>query len=103
VIVTPPPLPIVHLEVTVVVPTPSPTHAPGGEAQVLWGDVDCDGEVDAVDAVAILMAVVGLAPEAQGHCPGVGAQVEVDGMPRLWGDVDGDGEVDAVDALHVLR
>lgn len=42
----------------------------------IWGDVNCDGAVDAVDALALLRNVAGLSPLAQhGPCPVIGAQV----------------------------
>jgi len=68
-----------------------------------WGDVDCDGDVDAVDALKILRHVVRLAVSQEEPCPDIGSTVTVDGTPRLWGDVDGYGDVDAVDALQILR
>ncbi len=55
---------------------------------VACGDVDCDGDVDAVDALHILRWVAGL-PVSAG-CMGKGY-------------VDCDGDLDAVDALMVLR
>ncbi len=51
------------------------------------GDVNCDGAVDALDALFILRAVAGL-PTAT--CGG-------------QGDVDCSGWMDAVDALSILR
>ena len=80
---------------------------PGGPAiplrvVALWGDVDCDGKVDAVDALKVLRHVVGLDVSQQEPCADIGSTVSVDGTPRLWGDVDGDGDVDAVDALKLL-
>jgi hypothetical protein len=74
-----------------------------GQMRLLWGDVDCSGDVDAVDALQLLRYVVLLPVEQQDLCPDVGSTVSVDGIPRLWGDVDGDGDVDVVDALKVLR
>jgi hypothetical protein len=74
-----------------------------GQMRLLWGDVDCSGHVDAVDALQLLRYVVLLPVEQQDLCPDVGSTVSVDGISRLWGDVDGDGDVDAVDALKVLR
>lgn len=62
-------------------PTPSP---PGGR----HGDADCDGDVDAIDALMVLREVAGL-PRAAGCI--------------AWGDADCDGDIDAVDALRILR
>jgi len=63
----------------------------------LCGDVNCDGAVDAVDALFILQYVVVLrlpsdqCPPPEGHLY----------LPA--GDVDCDADVDAVDALFVLQ
>jgi hypothetical protein len=51
------------------------------------GDVDCDGDADAADALAILSSVAGLSTPA---CLGVG-------------DVNCDGVTDASDALDIMR
>jgi hypothetical protein len=60
----------------------------GGPAPSLrMGDADCDGGIDSVDGLAILLEVVGR-----------------DEVPcRDAADVDCDGELDAVDALLILR
>jgi archaellum component FlaF (FlaF/FlaG flagellin family) len=71
--------------------------------RLLWGDVNCSGRVDAVDALQLLRYTVRLPVLQQEPCPDIGDTVSVDGTPRLWGDVDGDGEVNAVDALKILR
>jgi Tol biopolymer transport system component len=68
-----------------------------------WGDVNCSGGVDAVDALQLLRYTVRLSVLQQEPCPDIGDTVSVDGTPRLWGDVDGDGEVNAADALKILR
>jgi Tol biopolymer transport system component len=71
--------------------------------RLLWGDVNCSGDVEAVDALQILRHLVKLSVLQQEPCPDIGVTVSVDGTPRLWGDVDGDGEVNAADALKILR
>lgn len=79
------------------VATPTPTRPP---ADLIQGDVRCDGAVDATDALGILRKVAGLASISQGEgCPQLGA------IFRGWafGDVRCDGEIDAADALGVLR
>ncbi len=76
---------------------------PGVGTEMVWGDVDCDGDVDAVDALKVLRYVAGLPVLQTEPCPDIGSTVTVDGVPRRWGDVDGDGDVDAVDALKILR
>ena len=52
------------------------------------GDVDCDGDVDAVDALWVLRLTAGLPADVQ--C-------------LAAGDADCDGDADAVDALLILR
>ncbi len=72
---------------------------------VIWGDVDSDGDVDAVDALKILQYIVGL-PDGTSD-PAIGEDVSiVDGAietPIIWGDIDGDGDIDSVDALEILQ
>jgi hypothetical protein len=70
---------------------------------LLWGDVNCSGDVEAVDALQILRHLVRLSVLQQEPCPDIGVTVSVNGTPRLWGDVDGSGEVNAADALKILR
>jgi Tol biopolymer transport system component len=77
-------------------PTPTPTQTPGGLKQ---GDVDCDRDVDAVDALKVLRHVASLPLPPSPGCPEM--ESEVTGHP--FGDVDCDGDVDAVDALRILR
>ncbi len=76
---------------------------PGVGTMRLFGDVDCDDDVDAVDALKVLRYVVGLPVSQVEPCPDIGADVLVNGQAMKWGDVDGDGDVDAVDALKILR
>ena len=76
-----------------VVPTPTPTPGPGQ-----FGDVDCNGSVDAVDSLKILRYVAGLSVSQTEPCPDIGSAV-----PSVFGDVDCNGSVDAVDALKALR
>lgn len=81
-------------------PTPSPTLAP---RTLAWGDVNCSGGVDSVDALGLLRYVAGLSVSQTERCPNVGTAVEVLGAQRAWGDVDCSGAVDSVDSLKVLR
>jgi len=80
-------------------PTPSPTPQTKTD---LWGDVDCDHDVDSVDALKVLRNVAGLPIDQTGPCHAVGASITVDGAARKFGDWDCDGNVTAVDALAVL-
>jgi len=64
-------------------PTPSPSPPP----PVTQGDAQCDGDVDPVDALAILSAVAGGDPPDCAEAA----------------DVNCDGQLSAVDALWVLR
>ncbi len=76
-------------------PTPSPSPSP---APMINGDVDCDGDVDALDALQQLLYMAGLVDAPSPSCPQIGAWVG-----SLFGDTDCDGGVDAIDALNVLR
>lgn len=45
---------------------------------VTWGDVNCSGRIDALDALAILRHLVGLAPSPKVEpCPELGTRVEI--------------------------
>jgi uncharacterized repeat protein (TIGR01451 family) len=61
------------------------------------GDVQCDGDVDAVDALFILQYVVGLR-DGSNECPAPAGAMY---LPAC--DVDCDYDCDAVDALFVLQ
>jgi len=76
---------------------------PGVGTEMVWGDVDCDRDVDATDALKVLRYVAGLSVLQTEPCPDIGSTVTVDGVARRWGDVDGNGAVNAVDALKILR
>ena len=87
-------------------PTPSPTATPPLGQALLWGDDDCDADVDAVDALKNLQQVAGFPSTKEPGCPGLGSTVDVvpAGFGQLpWGDVDCDQDIDAVDALGILR
>lgn len=64
----------------------------------LQGDVDCDGDIDSVDALKQQRFVVGLSVSQAESCPDIGSE-----FASLFGDVDCDGDVDSVDALKVQR
>lgn len=65
---------------------------------LIQGDVDCNGDANAVDALKVLRYVAQLAVSQTHPCPAIGANVV-----SIWGDVDCKGEPTAVDALAILR
>lgn len=78
-------------------PTPTPTPA---QPPVKHGDVQCDGDVDAVDMLGILTFIAGFPPVEQTEpCPDVGTPYH----GNTFGDVLCDGNVDSIDALAVGR
>jgi hypothetical protein len=62
------------------------------------GDLDCDGAINAVDALKVLRYAVGLTVPQTEPCPDISTVIT-----QVIGDVDCDGLVGAVDALKVLR
>ena len=93
-------------------PIPSPTPPPSSTATpvpvgALWGDNDCDIDVDAVDALKGLQHVAAIGFSQNDPCPALGSSQTVVpasfALKATWGDVDCDGDVDAVDALNILR
>jgi hypothetical protein len=82
-------------------PTPTPIHTPTGSPSPRIGgkgDVNCDGDIDAVDALQILRSVAALPVNQSGACPEIGSEHD-----SVFGDMDCDSDVDAVDALWILR
>ena len=70
-------------------PSPTPTATPVPTArQGLCGDVDCNGVVNAADALGILRWLT----EADANVACIG-----------WGYVNCDGQLDVVDAMVILR
>ncbi len=51
----------------------------GGSALFLWGDADCDTDIDSIDALKVLRYVAGLPYGAVEQCPPLGAAVPVTG------------------------
>lgn len=78
--------------------TPEPSGTPTDKEGV-QGDVDCDIDVDSVDALKDLRHVAALSVSQTEPCPNIETQTGT----QLWGDVDCDGDVDSVDALKILR
>jgi parallel beta-helix repeat protein len=67
-------------------------------AELIQGDVDCNGQVTSVDALKELRHVAQLSVSQPQPCPVIGSDVA-----SIWGDVDCSGEVTSVDALKILR
>lgn len=90
---------------------PDRADAAGEPFQELWGDLNCSGEVQAIDALYPLHYVAGhvyYIPEGicwdtqMGMFPDTLLQIE-GGPQAQWADVDCSGKITAVDALRVLR
>ena len=93
-------------------PTPTPTGMPRSSPTptsipivIVQGDNNCDGKIQASDALPALQFVAGLPINQQPGCPALGgaAVAPAGDPPDLFGDVDCDDDVDAVDALKVLQ
>lgn len=67
-----------------------------------WGDVDCSGAVDPIDALGILRGEAGLPVIARDLCPALGALLVFDHRSRVWGDVDCLDGISPIDALKTL-
>jgi hypothetical protein len=72
------------------------------------GDMDCNFEVNAVDALRILRFVAGLDPNLPPDCDPIGPAAQSAaaipaGSGAIKGDVDCNDLVNAVDALRILR
>ncbi len=81
-------------------PTPTPDPTPD---DAVWGDVDCSGEPDPIDALLTLRFDAGLSADT-GDCPEIGQVIDVqNASPHPWGDVDCGGAVNSIDSLKLLR
>jgi hypothetical protein len=70
----------------------------------LYGDVDCDGDIDAVDALKVLRHGASLPVAQSVPCTAIGTTVSDGSATTLpFGDLDCSGAVNAVDALKTLR
>jgi parallel beta-helix repeat protein len=67
-----------------------------------WGDHNCSGAADPIDALLTLRHDAGL-PAGTGECPEFGDAVSASGSALTWGDIDCDGTVGPVDGLKILR
>ena len=77
-------------------PTPTPTATP--PPAFAKGDVDCDDDVDSVDALKDLRVVAGLSVTQEPGCPVIGSPVA-----SIFGDINCNDAIDSVDALFILR
>ena len=72
-----------------------------------WGDSNCNGDTNAVDALLTQRYIVGLSVSQHEPCPNLGVDIDLilDGsnMSLLWGDFDCNGSLDAIDVLKTLR
>lgn len=73
-----------------------------GEPQK-FGDLDCDGDNDSVDALKQLQDIAGIPYGQEQGCPPIGEEVTINGDQAIWGDNDCDGDSDSVDALKQLQ
>lgn len=101
---TPPPIPPpTPSELPALGPTATPSIPPGVPApepiSVRLGDVDCDGDVDTLDALNILTGVLIGSFEQPLTCGETVTAIDV----QISGDVDCDLHVDSVDALKILQ
>jgi hypothetical protein len=64
-------------------------------------DVDCNGSIDALDALQVLRQVAGLGSSPAGCAAQAGLSIAQ--AARVWGDMDCDGDADAIDAMRILR
>jgi len=81
-------------------PPPTPTPAPAGA----FGNVDCGGGINSVDALKLLRHNASLSVTQTDPCPDI--ETEMHGSGHAQGDVDcsgGGDPVNAVDALKLLR
>lgn len=90
---------------------PGATVAEPFTFEARWGDLDCGGEIESVEALDPLRHVIGLyfmIPE--GMCQDSPLAVfpetllRIEGGPQVqWADVDCSGKISSVDALWILR
>jgi hypothetical protein len=69
------------------------------------GDNNCDGEVQATDALVGLRFNGGLSVNQEPECPLLGSQIggASSASGEVFGDMDCDQDVDSVDSLFILR
>lgn len=79
------------------------TTFPLTTGDLVWGDVNCSGRTDPVDALGLLRFDAGLPVGMPYGCRVVGVTVQVNGTQEVWGNFDCIGGIDAVDALKTLK
>ncbi len=79
-------------------PSSTPTPIPGANA---FGNVDCSGFINSIDALKLLRAGAGLPYTQTEPCANIGTETLPNG--ELQGDIDCSGAANAVDALKLLR
>lgn len=71
----------------------------GAAPEFIWGDFDCNGGTDSVDALKGLQFIAGLQFQQSAGCPAP----EDEAIGLFWADWDCSGAVDSVDTLQLLR
>ena len=79
--------------------TPQSASA-GDEPALTWGDIDCDGGVNTVDALKGLRDLAAFSVSQEQGCPEIGSDV---GSAGDWGDWDCDEDITSIDQLQLLR
>jgi len=79
-------------------PTPTPTSTLPGFA---FGDVDCSGQVNSIDALKVLRFSSGLGYSQNEPCKKIGIETLANG--KIQGDVDCSNSVNSIDSLKLLR
>lgn len=77
-------------------PTPVPQT-------LVWGDLNCNGSADPIDALAGLRFDAGLSVNQAPECPGLDEGVTIGDLLVTWADVDCGGSFSPVDSLKLLR
>jgi CSLREA domain-containing protein len=71
---------------------------------LLWGDNNCDGDIDATDALLAILYVAEQPADTGEDCPGLGEVIDVeDASLHAWGDSNCDEAIDLGDVRDVLR
>jgi hypothetical protein len=70
----------------------------------LWGDWNCDGAINGLDALFDLLFAAHLAVPTVPNCPAVGDTIQpINLTPKVWGNGNCDGATDETDALATLE